>query len=403
MYLYRKRLQMRYFLFALLFSIQYSIAQTNDCNCETDLAFVIENVKDTPSFKSQLKDDDFHNRYIKELKEAIINDSNIELNCLAYLQKYLKIVKDNHLYISDGNTDKDNTTFFPIEDNLEAVKKSAITDSEDELTGIYNLLNTYKVAVTKDATNTYKGVLLETTNEKWSIGQTKFTMNKTANGLEGIFYNGILQPQYAKIEYQNGRLFPEQWIKEEKKELYTYNPYDMAEEKFQYELLANETHYVRLGSFSGNTSIHTKAKNLLSRMEKEIISGNVIIDLRNNGGGGPRTSDLFRKFFKKNKKELKLFVIQNNYCGSDCEQFLMKLKEQQTVKTFGEPTRGAIAYGFGNYSSPSLKTPCNGYSLGITTSKYEKYLQYEVVGIPPDITLNTTQDWIQQILKTMGK
>jgi hypothetical protein len=393
---------MRYFLLAFLLSAKFSMGQTNDCNCETDLAFVIESVKDAPSFKSQLKDDDYHKQFINELKETIKSDVNIELNCIAYLQKYIKLVKDNHLYISDGNTEKDNTSFFPIEDNLEALKKSATTGSEDELTGIYNLLNTYKVAVIKDATNTYKGVLLETTNDKWRVGQTKFTINKTPNGLEGIFYNGILQPQYSKIEYQNGRLFPEQWIKEDKKDLYTFNPYDMPDERFQYKKLANGTHYVRLGSFSGNNSVHSEAKNLVLTMEKEITSGNVIIDLRNNGGGGPRTSDLFRKFFKKTKNDLKLYVIQNNYCGSDCEQFLMKLKGQQTVKTFGEPTNGAIAYGFGNYSSPSLKTPCNGFSLGVTTSKYEKYLQYEVVGIPPDVTLNTQDDWIQQVLKTVG-
>ena len=185
--------------------------------------------------------------------------------------------------------------------------------------------------------------------------------------------------------------------------MYSFNPYTMADETFEYKKLNEKTHYVRLGSFSGMTTNHNKAKQLLSTLESEILSGNVIIDLRNNGGGGPRTSDLFKKFFKKNKASLNLYVIQNNYCGSDCEQFLMKLKEQQKVTSYGENTRGALAYGYGNYSSPSLITPCNKFSLGLTTAKYEKYLPYEVVGISPDVYLKNNENWIEQVLKVIEK
>ena len=94
----------------LLFNLLIN-AQNSDCNCLTDLDFVISEVKNTPSFKSQINDESYLNKYIDSLKLSIKNDSNIELNCLAYLQKYLKIVKDNHLYISD-NTDKDYSSFF---------------------------------------------------------------------------------------------------------------------------------------------------------------------------------------------------------------------------------------------------------------------------------------------------
>ncbi len=389
-------------LFTLITSfivIQNSLSQGNECNCSKDLDFVVAESKNTPSFKSQINDDAYLNDFVKKLKTSIENDPNIELNCLAYLQQYLKIVKDNHIYISNSNTEMDYSSFFTIESNLESYIENAQSDTTDELTGIYSFLDLYKVAVVKDSDETYKALLLETTNDKWTVGQTKFTLTKTSTGLEGIFYDGIQRPAFIKVEYKNGRLYPERWIKEEKKELYAFDPYNLDDEKFQYKKLEDNVHYVRLGSFSGMTSNHNKAKDLVETLEKEVSSGTVIIDLRNNGGGGPRTSDLFKKFLKKNKKDLNVLVIQNNYCGSDCEQFLMKLKEQQTVKTFGENTRGAIAYGFGNYSSPSLKTPCNNFSLGLTTAKYEEYLPYEVVGISPDVYLNFQEDWIEQVMK----
>lgn len=389
-------------LLSLLFLALFSNAQNSDCNCLKDLDFVISEVKNTPSFKSQINDESYLNKYIDSLKLSIKNDSNIKLNCLAYLQKYLKIVKDNHLYISD-NTDKDYSAFFSIERDINTIIKQPSNANSDELLGIYYLLDLYKVAVVKDGDTNYKAILLESSNEKWIVGQTKFKLIKSTEGLEGIFYDAKHRPNYVKVDYQNGRLYPEQWIKEDNKSLYSFNPYAMDDEKFQYKKLSEKTHYVRLGSFSGMTTIHNKAKQFISTLQSEIISGNVIIDLRNNGGGGPRTSDLFKKFFKKNKVNLNIYVIQNNYCGSDCEQFLMKLKEQQKVTSYGENTRGALAYGFGNYSSPSLKTPCNKFSLGLTTAKYEKYLPYEVVGISPDNYLNNNEDWIEQVLKLIEK
>ncbi|MGJ8591591.1 MAG: hypothetical protein ACSHXF_03540 [Aquaticitalea sp.] len=390
-------------IITVLFIVQYGFSQDTTCNCSKDLDFVIAESEDTPSFKSQIKDDAYLNDFIKKLKISIESDSNIELNCLGYLQKYLKIVKDNHLYISNSNTEIDYSAFFPIESDIEGYIIKAKSDTTDELTGIYSLLDLYKVAVVKKTEDTYQAILLETTNEKWTIGQTKFTLRKTPAGLEGIFYDGVQSPVFINVEYKKGRLFPERWIKEDKKEQYTFNPYDLDDEKLQYKKLDVNLHYVRLGNFSGMTSNYNRAKALLKTLEKEVTTGDVIIDLRNNGGGGPRTSDLFKKFFKKNKKDLNIYVIQNIYCGSDCEQFLLKLKDQQTVKTFGENTRGALAYGYGNYSKPSLKTPCNDYLLGLTTSKYEKYLPYEVLGISPDVYLNFQEDWINQVLNSIDR
>lgn len=380
-----------------LFS-QISIAQQTDCNCINDLDFLVSKMNDAVSFKSQITDQKSLDRHVEEIKAAINQDENIGLNCLAYLQKYLTIVKDNHLYIIDQKTDVDYSHFFTTVNKFDELRENASLDPKDELTGVYNLLSMYKVAVIKEKDGQYNGIILETTNNKWLPGQTKFILNKQENTIEGVFYDGLQRPKFVKIEYKNGRLYPERWIKESQQDLISYDPYKMDDDKFQYKKLNATTHYVRLGSFSGMNGTYKSAGQLLDIMEKEITSGNIILDLRNNGGGGPRTSDLFKKYFKKRKDDLSIYVIQNLYCGSDCEQFLLKLKDQQTIKAFGENTKGALAYGFGNYSSPSFETPCYGFTFGITTVKYEQYLQYEIIGIAPDVYLNFKEDWIQQVL-----
>lgn len=396
---------MKFYITFLLLIVPFSksLSQPN-CNCETELDFVSTKLMEAPSFQDQIKDEDFHKDYIRNLKFTMASDTLINLNCLAYLKKYLKVVRDEHLYIYDPSAEPHSTEKIPKwNKTIESLVAKAKSTPEDTLTGIYNLSNVYEVAVVKMNAEIYNAYIVETRNNKWSDGELKFVLRKTPSSFEGIFYDSNKKADYSFIRFQNGRLFPERWINDAYKEYYTFDPYQLNDTKFEYKKLYDSIHYVRLRSFSGNNSIHNEAKVLLNMMEDNLKSGHVILDLRNNGGGGPRTSDLFKKFFKKRKDYLNIYVIQNQYCGSDCEQFLLKLKDQQTIKTFGENTKGALAYGFGNYSSPSFNTPCYGFVFGITTSKYEQYLPYEVVGIAPDIALNLKEDWIQQVLQFIEK
>ena len=387
--------------FSLLFLLFFSVGFAQDCNCAGELDYVAEQAKAAPSFKSQWKSPMADRVLIAGLKDMIAKDENIELNCLYYLQTYLDVVKDNHIYIVDRNEDRDYTSLSPFyEGSPEALTSNAVTTTDDPITGIYDLAGVYRVAVVKidDATFDYGGYILESQHEDWPAGTLKFALRKTGDYYSGVFYNRKHQPQRNEVNLVNGRLYPERWVREESAADWASNNYYLEGDTFQYEDYGNGVHYVRLGDFGGDNETYKQAMALLKVLKEKLTSGKVILDLRNNGGGGPRTSDPFLKLFKKRKKNLEFHLIQNIYVGSNAEHFLLKAKKQLKLTTYGENTRGALAYGFGNYSKPSLITPCFGYSLGLTTSKYEKYLEYEEIGIAPDHYLDSKTYWIDQIL-----
>lgn len=365
--------------------------------------FASTQLRTVPSYKSQIKDDSINETFLEGLKSEIQQDPRAELNCRYYLQKYLTVVRDKHLSVSAGDATTDYKKFdYSVSEELPAIVAKA-TDSTDEVVGIYAYYDSYKVAVVPEGKveGRYLGVILEAKPEEWKPGMVKFVLTKTSDGYDGLFYDEDFVSEYRRIQFKAGRLYPRQWIKETAAVNYVIDPYDMDEDLFQYKSLNEDTHYVRLGSFSGQNSNYALADKLRREMESKIKGGNIIVDLRNNGGGGRRTSDLFLNFLKKNRKDLRVFVLQNYACGSDCEQFLLKLKAQQSVTTFGENTYGAVAYGFGNRSVRQETTPCYGFTLNLSEKKYEKFLDYEVVGVSPDQYLDTKSNWIEQVIDQM--
>lgn len=386
---------------SLLISFIGFTTYAQNCDCVTDLNYVGQQLKNTPSYKSQLQNALIFDGAKAALTNDIQADENIELNCAFYLQRMLKIVKDQHIYVKDLGEDKDYAVLTPVyEGSPEALSSNAVTTKNDPITGIYDLVGAYRVAVVKVEGKTYDygGYILESRFDNWKPGELKFTLKSAGDDLLGNFYDRQHKPNFKRVKLNNGRLYPERWVNEEKAADYAANNYYLEGDTFQYKDYGRGVHYVRLGSFSGSNENYARAMELLKTLEAELTEGKVIIDLRNNGGGGQRTSNPFLKLFKKRKKNLEFHLIQNHYVGSNSEQFLLKAKKQIDIKTYGENTRGALAYGFGNYGREPLKTPCNGFSLGLTVSKYERYLEYEVVGIPPDMYLDNKTEWISQVL-----
>lgn len=392
------------FLFTtLLFSAHLAQSQTSSCDCTQELDYVNTQLRTIPSYKSQIKNDEVNESFLKTLKSEINNDPRAKLNCVYYIQKYLTLVRDKHLSTSVQGATIDYKQFdYQVSDELNTIVEKA-NRGADEVTGIYNISELYQVAVVPDekVEGRYLGVILESSNENWKPKMVKFVLTQTPQGYDGLFYGGTFVPQYQRIQLREGRLYPEQWVNAKKTANYTFDSRSLEGDLFQYKVLENGTHYIRLGSFSGQNKNYALASGLRDEMEKEIKTGNVIVDLRNNGGGGERTSDLFLDFLKKDEKNLSVFVLQNYACGSDCEQFLIKLKSQQLVTTFGENTYGAVAYGFGNRSTRQETTPCYKFTINLTEKKYEQYLEYEVIGVTPDYYLNDRKDWIEQVLEKL--
>ncbi|RNL53983.1 S41 family peptidase [Pedobacter jejuensis] len=176
-----------------------------------------------------------------------------------------------------------------------------------------------------------------------------------------------------------------------------YAPMKFGKEKFEYRELTNKVGYLRLSSFSSSNDNHTMAKSSFDTIRAKIIPECLIVDLRNNLGGGYRTSKQFLTFLKKYHG--RIYLLQNNNTMSNAEQFILDIKDKSGLTTLGETTRGTITYG-SNYGKTMI-LPSKRFIFYPTDMRgRSKDLAYEGIGIKPDILLDPFgDDWITQTLK----
>ena len=160
--------------------------------------------------------------------------------------------------------------------------------------------------------------------------------------------------------------------------------------------ISPEITYLRIGSFNSWYPTLSDAEKFYKQLEGALSKPNLIVDLRNNGGGGDRNSDILFKILKSYAKKNKLYVLINHRTGSNAEQFAYKLSELNNCEVLGQQTNGTISYEIvnGNYELPS------GHFIAVLTSKtHSKYLEVESKGVRPDIELSLESDWIEQTKK----
>ena len=398
---------MRYYVLSTIFLL-FPLFFYAQCDCSQELDFVAAKLKKVPSFKSQIKNKKVHEAYIVALKKEIEKDDNIQLNCLGYLQKYLKTVRDQHLYIikKEAPVNGDLEAFYQREGykltpvnttpGIELIQ-SAKTDN-DPITTVYrNISKNYKLVIVKDSPDVYHGIILESDNPYWKKGQVRLVLGKgTGEKFEQFEYNGYHQVRYAQAYFKNKVLYPSIWIPLEKEDAFKINPYKSKPYTFNFESVNESTNYLYLGSFDGSNSNKRKADSIYTIASK-FIGGKpkLILDVTNNGGGGIRTYKPFIDLLSTYDK-LTIYLIQNKFCASACEQFILKLKAKANVVILGENTRGTLAYGYGN-GTDSYSTPCYGFKFQPTSKKFERYLKYETTGITPDVQLHNKTSWVSQV------
>ncbi|MEM7105542.1 MAG: S41 family peptidase [Bacteroidota bacterium] len=126
---------------------------------------------------------------------------------------------------------------------------------------------------------------------------------------------------------------------------------------------------------------------------------NLILDIRNNGGGGVRMYKQLLQIIKKGKYPDKVVVLFNENCASACEEVAIKVSKMKKVTTMGSNTKGMVAYGFiKGYTTPNCQ-----FKFIITTKRYPKRMKYEYTGVVPEIVLAKEQDWIKLAVEQFKK
>lgn len=289
------------FYFSLL-SFHFASAQT--CNCQQDFTFVRQHMeKNHPGFASDIKDPNQpkYKAFVQSLEKKMAADPNSKY-CIAYLKQYLFYLKDHHINISGNVT-------LVREDSLPAVEAflrspvflaterididSAQTINylqqlkEPGIEGIYRTMDgTYTIALLRKPTERrdYAGIILSSASKLWHKGQVKLELKQVNDSIVQVYsYLRNHSLSYDEVRSgSNGADLPG-WTKVFPGEAASANE-PISTDVFSFKVLDSNTAYIAIRTFSGRfaTMLDSAYKAVMPEIKKR---RNLIIDVRNNGGG----------------------------------------------------------------------------------------------------------------------
>ncbi|MEO1435036.1 MAG: hypothetical protein AAFV80_05825 [Bacteroidota bacterium] len=418
---------MKKLLYLLLFLFPFGgFAQS--CDCQEALDFTLETLKNAPSYKEQIKGQQVKafNASVQTIRKRIDQDQWIESNCLAYVSEVLKLVKDEHLYAipaADRTLPKkeedpaayeafmqsDKVTNLPSYQGNFAALKDRLTQTDfKDLEGIYTDVNEMLEIGVVQVEEEIHGIVLTSKSDFWIPEQLLFRIVKRGEkDYAGYYFDTHRDTRYF-TESSPKRMIDNWAIW---KDLDNRSPWlvvdRMAVEPVQ--RLDEDVVYLYLASFKGTTenirrmnAIYEEVGSLLPNIK------HVIIDVRNNGGGGQVSYNRLLEKLKDYEEQIQVHVIMNRKTGSAAEIFSAILKKKGAI-WYGENSRGALDYRYSNKFNGKDNggtVPCWGYRLGITVAKNPgkiRALKAEVTGLSPDVYLHDDEIWRDQIHRRILK
>ena len=390
-----------------LFTNAYS--QNEDCNCMTDLTFLDSKIRKTPAYKINKKA--YNTSYSKFLKEVV--SINSIFDCHSLLNELLISLNDNHSKVYSielGATDEVNASpekfnefkksklfnAYPKPNiDLDSLKTVLKTKAIMDIEGIYKRENYMTIGVFRnEIENNYKAIILDSESDVWQVGEIIYTLIPFGNdyllNIGGSINSKRLMAYTERVE--NGFFYFMGFQKDITQT--NYSSIMPSESTYYREELSDEITYLKIGSFSSWNPTLSDAEKFYKTLEGYLNKSNLIVDLRNNGGGGDRNSDILYKLLKEYSKKNKIYVLINHRTASNAEQFAKKLSTLENCKIFGSRTNGSIAYEIKNSNYP---LPCGNFIAVLTSKKHSEYLEFESQGIEPDVTFSLNSDWIIQL------
>ncbi|MNK10153.1 Peptidase family S41 [compost metagenome] len=373
-------------LFGVTLHVSKSIAQENQN--QADLEALYTAIQKTPSYKKQLKGDKAYQQLYEDVKLNIAKAGEIE--AFRQLSKLVSAINDNHLgFYRTPDTALKMSYFLMGQDKPGDIMKRVRPKFESDLEGVYFAYNRpYGLYAKGDKVyqvmNLVDGFIMA------EIFHTSY------GGYDVLLYGSLQLIKNTRLV--NGTLLGTPFTKSREKK---FSILDKGNENFEYKILNDKIGYLRLSSFSSSTENIKKSEVFYQKISDTLETVNLIVDVRNNGGGGFKTSQKFINLLKKYKGNI--FVLQNSATVSNAEQFILELKPLKKVTTLGEQTRGTITFG-SNYGT-KIVLPSGRFTFYPTDMKgTNRDLAYESKGINPDITLDVFKsDWIEQTLEYINK
>ena len=238
-------------------------------------------------------------------------------------------------------------------------------------------------------------VVLETQSPIWSKGEIMGQLKPYPNASNKFFAAVGLPDSKQMLLYrevvENGN-FAALGLSKDSTKVY-FSDEAFPDTTYMLITLADDIQYIKIGSFKSFYPTLKEAEDFYKTLSGKLTASNLIIDLRSNGGGGDRNSNILWKFLKKNYKKKNVYVLTNSSTASNAEQFALRLKSFKNSTILGQTTSGTLAYELGNES----KLPSGYFNTFLTFKGFKKYIPYEGIGVKPAVILDNETDWVEQV------
>ncbi len=286
-------------LIIILFTTTLSFAQ--NCDCQGNYEWVKKTFEKNDAgfqYAIKTKGEQAYLDHNKRILDKVQNAKTL-IECTPVLYEWLQFFRSGHIAIQLNeqtqqiNTEKSENQFYDwdtytikTEDFKKYLDKNKISDYE----GIWKT-EPYIIGIKKEGEK-YIGFIIESGAETWTKGQIKLKFSLTEENISSVFYmrdhsavesNNITMIEKNHLQIGNitlSRLYPK--IEGEPKYLQYFKSLN-AEQPY-IEKLNETTLYFRIPSF--NERYKKMIDSVLNvNKEKILATKNLIIDIRNNGGG----------------------------------------------------------------------------------------------------------------------
>lgn len=399
-----------YFLCLIMLSTCSLMAQEAACDCSKDLEFLVNVLKQSPAYKIDYGKNTSGFDKAAEVLLAKAESTTSIFDCYVLLAKAVSLLNDGHnsLYgiqqeVAEELTEAEKITayqetdfyaMYPHFDAVSELQQRLKTVPESTVEGVYSAGSKLKVGVVKrKGEERYEMRILESQLPLWSPGEQLGILLPQSQG-KFIAVMGNYQtktPMMIRTGLNNGTFFSLS-LKKHVDQKDFWLPKN-TEENYQFEGLDSEVSYIKVGSFSGFNPTLSKAEAFYETLKNKQLGDHLIVDLRNNYGGGDRNSKLLYKILRRYAKRHHLYILINQNTASNAEQFALKMRALDNVMVLGDYSKGILTY---ELEGKSHKLPSGYFKLSISSKAHKKYLPYEGIGVTPDVFLEYSVDWIEQ-------
>lgn len=460
------------FLLALFLVLHIGVANSQ-CNCTENFEFVYSKLKANYAgwLDKTTPDPQGFAMFTEQQRTKASSEKNPNY-CYKIIHDWLAYFRDRHTSIYskgselnfDSKRNEEIRAHFATTENVTLTEQQVKDkiDTSNNMEGIWqNEAYTIAIVKSKNTNRDYIGVILKADSVYWMPGQVKIELEeKTTGEYEALFYmrDHSVQITNATLdgnELQFGNLSSFTKVYPQVETIKQVERLENISTKVELRKINANTFYLRLPTFdhvikSALDSI------LLAHHETLIETPNLIIDVRNNGGGddvtystiipylftnkiklinnsilsspdniakfeailnNPAYPESNKSYIRKLVKDLKanpnafykkedfamnlrkifpypkrVVILINKNCGSSCEEFLLTAQQSKKVTLMGEHTMGVLDYA----NVHTLDLPYREWGLQYATSRSNRLPDYPIdnIGIEPSIKIPNDVDWI---------